>query len=299
MTNLFAREPTNDVDHRESTTLGIKSDTKQFVWYAVLALIIGAIGYAPWVLSSYGLLPSEIIPIFILIGGASPTLAAVAVSAKRYGRDGPAYVFSGFRRGKNRLSWILVSAILPFIFFFGAIVLQNFTGTSYNLIQVNYLLLFPLLLQNFLMNMWEEVGWRGFALPTLQEKYGALQSSLPLGIVWALWHWPHFAVLDSQMYSIYGSYPMFFLDTLIATMVYTWLYNSTNGSLIAVTLYHAGVNALGSLLILSGILIPSIYTMAINLIIVAIVILLWGHQRLSPSNQVTFDDIAHSPLNTG
>jgi membrane protease YdiL (CAAX protease family) len=220
------------------------------------------------------------------------------VSAKKYGREGPAYVFGGFRRGKNRLPWILLSAILPFIFFFGAIALQGFTGTSYNLMQVNFLLFFPLLLQSFLMNMWEEIGWRGFALPTLQEKYGALQSSLLLGIVWALWHWPHFAVSDSQMYSIYGSYPMFFLDTLIATMVYTWVYNSTDGSLLAVTLYHAGVNALGSLLILSGFLIPSIYTMGINLIIVVAVILLWGHNRLSPNKQTVFDDIA-SPSNQG
>jgi membrane protease YdiL (CAAX protease family) len=38
----------------------------------------------------------------------------------------------------------------------------------------------------------EEAGWRGFALPRLQEKHSALGSSLFLGFLWACWHLPFY-----------------------------------------------------------------------------------------------------------
>ncbi|MEM2998250.1 MAG: CPBP family intramembrane glutamic endopeptidase, partial [Thermoproteota archaeon] len=101
----------------------------------------------------------------------------------------------------------------------------------------------PALIASFLMNMWEEIGWRGYALPVLQEKRSALASSLIVGVFWALWHWPHFTVKDSVMAVNYHSFLWFTVFILLLSISYTWLYNSTNGSLLAVSLYHASTNA--------------------------------------------------------
>ncbi len=38
----------------------------------------------------------------------------------------------------------------------------------------------------------EELGWRGFALDRLQNKWNALVASLILGIIWTAWHFPLF-----------------------------------------------------------------------------------------------------------
>ena len=49
----------------------------------------------------------------------------------------------------------------------------------------------------------EEVGWRGYALPALQARYGALLASVIPGVVWALWHLPLFFNPDT----IYSNLP--------------------------------------------------------------------------------------------
>ena len=36
----------------------------------------------------------------------------------------------------------------------------------------------------------EEVGWRGYMMPRLKERFGLLNGRLLGGAVWGVWHWP-------------------------------------------------------------------------------------------------------------
>ncbi|MDR5655773.1 type II CAAX endopeptidase family protein [Halodesulfurarchaeum sp. HSR-GB] len=92
----------------------------------------------------------------------------------------------------------------------------------------------------------EELGWRGFMLPVLQERYSALVSSLAVGVAWALWHLP--LLLNAT--TIHGgwsrSQQLIWVFTIIAgSILWTWMYNSTGGSVLAVAVFHAGINAMG------------------------------------------------------
>jgi membrane protease YdiL (CAAX protease family) len=84
----------------------------------------------------------------------------------------------------------------------------------------------------------EDFGWRGFALPHLQSSYGALAASAIVGAVWALWHAPMFA---------FGVYPMspvgYAAFVIAASVVFTWLYNSSRGCVPAAILMHGTLNA--------------------------------------------------------
>lgn len=92
----------------------------------------------------------------------------------------------------------------------------------------------------------EEPGWRGFALPRLQARFSPLVSSLILGIIWAVWHAPgRFGGIEAKSLS----------DTLVewvlivlVTVIFTWLYNRTKGSILVTALIHPAMNTTGNFL---------------------------------------------------
>ena len=86
----------------------------------------------------------------------------------------------------------------------------------------------------------EEPGWRGFLLPRLQSKYAPLVASLIVGVVWASWHLP---LLISDPTS--QRPPLqFFALVLAQSVVFTWVYNGTRGSLLLVILMHGAFNTM-------------------------------------------------------
>lgn len=100
----------------------------------------------------------------------------------------------------------------------------------------------------------EELGWRGYVLDRLQEKHNALISSLILGIVWSVWHLPTFFIRDSYQASLGIGTPafwLFFAGIIPLTFIFTWVYNNTNRSTLAVILFHAMVNFTGELFTLT------------------------------------------------
>lgn len=82
----------------------------------------------------------------------------------------------------------------------------------------------------------EEIGWRGFALPRLQEKYNGLVSSLILGVIWTFWHLPFFYLTGATQVGI--PMPIYLMLVVTITIYITWLYNNTRGSLIITILAH-------------------------------------------------------------
>lgn len=86
----------------------------------------------------------------------------------------------------------------------------------------------------------EEPGWRGFALPRLQKKYSPLTGSLILAPLWAIWHLP----LMGHEFPL-PIVPAFLVSLLGGTLVQTWLFNRTRGSLFVQMLFHATVNTIG------------------------------------------------------
>jgi uncharacterized protein len=86
----------------------------------------------------------------------------------------------------------------------------------------------------------EEIGWRGYALPRLQARMSALSASLIIGPIWALWHLPLWLTGAPGRTPIL--YAAFVASVIALSVLLTWVYNSTGGSLLMVVLLHATFN---------------------------------------------------------
>lgn len=87
----------------------------------------------------------------------------------------------------------------------------------------------------------EEIGWRGFALPLLQQRHDAIRATAILTVIWATWHLPQFAVLETYRTMSAVVVPGFVFGLFAGAVVFTWIMARTDSVWIA-ALFHATYN---------------------------------------------------------
>jgi membrane protease YdiL (CAAX protease family) len=88
--------------------------------------------------------------------------------------------------------------------------------------------------------MGEEFGWRGLALPVLQDRFGWRAASLGLGLVWGVWHLPLFFIDGTAQDHIPPA--LFMLSVVAMSVVFAWLVNRTAGSVVSALVLHTAIN---------------------------------------------------------
>jgi membrane protease YdiL (CAAX protease family) len=129
----------------------------------------------------------------------------------------------------------------------------------------------------------EEVGWRGYATDGLQARHSAVVASLIVGVVWALWHMPLFLIDGTWQAEHLGFGTQLFwlwmMAVVIESIVYTWITNNTQRSIVAAILFHFVGNAFGQLFALSY--RAEVYTQLLSIPAVLLVVAVWGAATLT------------------
>jgi uncharacterized protein len=173
-----------------------------------------------------------------------PLIAAVIVSLLAGGRKELWALLRQLTRWRVHPIWYLIALLGPFVMAGLAAALAVATGSSMrrtgaytDVGAIGYTFLSIIII----VGLFEEVGWRGFALPRLQRRLDAIWAALILGVLWALWHLPEL-ISDPT-----GQRPplQFVVWALALSVILSWLYNSTNGSLPIVIICHAAIDTAG------------------------------------------------------
>lgn len=180
-----------------------------------------------------------------LVGGFGPSLAAVAVVAHQAGRSDLLRWLRRCLQWGVDWRWIALAFFFPVAFMgLAAAVHVALGGTLPPSPAAGHVLLAA---ANFVLvflvggPLGEEFGWRGYALPALQRRWGWRIASLVLGVAWTLWHLPLFYSGGTvQSHLPMGLYA---LSAIASSVLFAWLFNRSEGSVLPVLVLHTAVNA--------------------------------------------------------
>ncbi len=225
------------------------------VSFFVLAYAISWILSIPVVLAEWRSLPYAVFFFFFTIKSFGPAAAAYIMIRMMDGKAGLQVFRQRFFLRRVGWQWYLIVLLgIPAVMLLGALALPgvaaSFQGLKPAFFGVNYLITFVLIFFGG-GALGEEPGWRGFALPRMQTRYGALRANLLLGVMWTLWHLPD-SLTSAQgggpgagLSPLYTRLPIFFGMVMGLTFVFSWVFNHTGGSIWMALLLHASFNTFG------------------------------------------------------
>ena len=176
-------------------------------------------------------------PLLGIFGLFGPALAAMIMAAVTGGKTGLKALLSRAVRWRVGLPWYVIALGLPTVLSLATAALAYLLGAP-KLLQVGTLTIFDIIL--FVLVVGEELGWRGYALPLLLDKRSPLTASVILGVVWGLWHLPTFLVPGTPQYGL--PLTAFMLLTIEYSILMTWVFLQTLGSVLIATVFHGAIN---------------------------------------------------------
>jgi membrane protease YdiL (CAAX protease family) len=193
-----------------------------FVFFLVLTFLIS---WIPWFTGNGG----------VWVFG--PSIAGIITIAVSKGREGLRNLLKSLLRANTGIKWWLLALLVP-----GGIALMA--------IAVSFLLGGQPPAFTFFKEEWyfapvffivtiiggplgEEIGWRGFALPHLQQRRSAIFASIVIGVIWGVWHLPQFFTPGTVHHTMGISYmPLFVLGEIALSVFMSWIFNNTRCSLL-------------------------------------------------------------------
>ena len=175
------------------------------------------------------------LPILLLVPG--PLYAALIVAAVTEGKSGVMALLRKFTIWRVGWGWFAVALLLAPVICVTPAYLNMFFGAPNPTMALiaalpTMLMMFAIRLVNPLDGpMQEELGWRGFALPRLQERHSMLAASAMLGVLVVIWHAPLVFLGMLPAYALFATFAF--------TIVFGWLFNNVKGSVLMTLMTHA------------------------------------------------------------
>jgi membrane protease YdiL (CAAX protease family) len=236
--------------------------------------------------------------VIVILASNVPSAVAIVLTAIIFGRGTLRKLFGRLLIWRVNPLWYLVVVLGPVALVAGMVGLNTLLGgpalsLGMPLVSVAIFFGFSIFPGSALG---EEIGWRGYVLPRLQSRMSALSAALIIAPIWGLWHLPLW--LNGAPGRTPLIYAGFVLSAFALSVLLTWVYNSTGGSLLLVVLLHATINLPITLLYddLGGrVTVPVLLYFGLQIVAAIVVVIVAGPAHLSRKHRKQQEEGAAEP----
>jgi membrane protease YdiL (CAAX protease family) len=202
-------------------------------------LLVFALSIPFWLAGATGeqLLPGLPVSSLMFICPATAALICVYREKKTTGVTELLKRSFDFQRIRAKIWYVPIILLMP-----GIIVLSyglmRLIGLPLPAPQFTILAALVMLVMFFASALGEELGWSGYLIDPMQNRWNALEASILMGLVWATWHIVPYLQAHRSGAWIAGQC----LFTVAVRVLLVWLYNNTGKSVFAATVCHAMIN---------------------------------------------------------
>jgi uncharacterized protein len=248
----------------------------QIPFGAIAPFLMMTFSLAWGILGLFILLPKPMVALFGEITGQhplfflavwAPAIAAFLVITYYSGMGGLRRYLSRLLLWRSSPAWYAFLFLgIPLIFIGGSALKGNLFTEP--LPFSSFPSLFVALVLAAIKGPMEEFGWRGLALPLLQQKLAPIWAALTLGVVWGIWHLPAFLLNGTQQSE--WSFSAFFAGCIALSIIVTPLFNASRGSILMPAVFH---------FMLGNPISPDAQPYDTYLLIVVAVLVVWFHRK--------------------
>ena len=211
-----------------------------------------------------------------LIGVLMPAAVALVLTARMSGRSGLRKLLGRLRIWRVGWRWWAAAVVVPPGLLVGIGAAWSWAGARppIEVVDVLSAAAFAVTVAFLLIaSLGEEVGWRGVALPGLEQRATPLRASLVLGLLWATWHLPYWLLQDSFDEFGVGYLALNFLLIVPSAIYITWFFNHTRYSILLPVAFHVVFNAVNvGWLPVTGVVVPFAILIASEWVLAALVV---------------------------
>jgi membrane protease YdiL (CAAX protease family) len=178
-------------------------------------------------LQSYESVVGVLATLLVAVQAFGPTISALLVTGYFEGKNGLKQFAKSLIKFRVKYYWYLLVFMLPVFAYSLPVAFNLALGNPSNNDYFNVSLwgiTFATVISNvFFAALAEEPGWRGYALPKLNQHFTPIISGVIIGVIWAFWH---------LLFYVFGSrdwitFPQFVFTVTVISCIYTWIYLKT------------------------------------------------------------------------
>ncbi len=205
--------------------------------------LVFALSIPFWILGFVATDTTKIFPINLPISALMAICPLLAASILVYKKQKMQGVLELLKRAFDYKKIIHKKWYFPIVFLMPTTAIFSFwyiktTGILMPEPTISKLSIFIFFFVYFIGAIGEELGWSGYIIEPMQNKYGALKASIILGIIWAIWHIiPYYQAHQSINWIIWQC-----IGTVFLRIIMVWIFNNAGKSVFAMVLFHTMIN---------------------------------------------------------